>query len=390
MTGTVTRLAFAACAGWIILWRFRGGFWRADQRLPVTTSRPTAWPAVSVVIPARDEAESIAAAVRSLVAQRYGGEIDIVVVDDASTDGTADIARAAAAGSDRVGVVAGEPLPGGWTGKLWALDCGLREARRRRPDAYFVLLTDADIVHGPTVVARLVDRAVNDRLDLVSVMALLHCASGWERLLVPAFVFYFQKLYPFSRANGPERAEAAAAGGCMLVRHSALDAAGGIASIRDRLIDDCALAALIKRGGPIWLGLSRDVRSVRAYAGLADFWDMVARTAFTQLEYSWSRVGLAAVTMTLLYAVPPLATIYGLTMGAPGAAAAGIAAWLLMIGCFRPTLQLYGLAPWRGILLPVAGVLYTAMTVDSARRHRQGRGGLWKGRVFARPDGRER
>lgn len=389
MDAAVTLLAVAALGGWVVLWRYRGGFWRANQRLPVNLTMRTTWPAVSVVIPARDEVASIAAALRSLLDQRYDGEIDVIVVDDASIDGTAAVATETAAGSPRVAVIAAEPLPGGWTGKLWALDCGLRAARRRRPEAEFILLTDADIVHGPTVVARLVGLALRDGRDLVSIMAHLHCASAWERLLIPAFVFFFQKLYPFPWVNDPDRPEAAAAGGCLLVRHSALDAAGGISAVRDRLIDDCALAAAIKRRGSIWLGLSRDVRSVRAYAGLAEIWAMVARTAFTELEHSWLRLGVAVVTMTILYAVPPVALVVGVTGGAPLAVLAATLAWLLMIVCVRPTLRLYGLAAWRGALLPVAGVLYTAMTVDSARRHRQGVGGLWKGRVLATAGGRE-
>lgn len=377
----------AAGVGWLVLWRYRGGFWRADQRLPTKIGRRSAWPVVSIVIPARNEAPCIAAALRSLLVQRYGGEIDIVIVDDASTDETAAIARSAGAGSARVAVIAAEPLAAGWTGKLWALDCGLREARRRRPGAEFVLLTDADIVHGPSVVARLVDKALADRLDLVSVMALLHCANGWERLLVPAFVFYFQKLYPFRWVNDPHRPEAAGAGGCLLVRRAALEAAGGISAIRDRLIDDVALASGIKRRGPIWLGLSRDVRSVRAYTGLADVWAMVARTAFTQLDHSLPLVGIAVASMALLYALPPLAVLWGLASGSPSAFLFGAAAWVLMIRCVYPTLRLYRLAAWRGALLPLSGMLYAAMTVDSARRHRRGRGGLWKGRVFAESAG---
>jgi len=239
-------------------------------------------------------------------------------------------------------------------------------------------------------VTRLVDLALRGERDLVSVMARLHCAGRWERLLVPAFVFFFQKLYPFPWVNNPDRSEAAAAGGCMLLRRSALDAAGGVAAVRDRLIDDCALAAAIKRRGPIWLGLSADVRSVRPYNGLADVWAMVARTAFTELEQSWLRLAFAVAAMTILYVVPPVATIAGLATGSAAAALSGAGAWLLMIVCVQPTLRLYGLAAWHGVLLPVAGGLYTMMTVDSARRHCRGQGGLWKGRLVAATGGSER
>jgi hopene-associated glycosyltransferase HpnB len=385
----VTVLGLAAVfsiAIWAGLLFGRGGFWRADQRLPAVPPERPAWPAVVAVVPARNEAATIAAAVASLLGQDYSGGVRVVVVDDHSDDGTAEKARAVANGSDRLTVVTGAALPSGWTGKLWAVHQGLAAAARVAPDAVYVLLTDADIVHDPSSVRRLVAKAEAECLDLVSLMVLLHCQGFWERLLIPAFVFFFQKLYPFPRVNDPKRPEAAAAGGCMLVRRRALDAAGGVAAIRDRLIDDCALAGMIKCSGPIWLGLTKDVRSIRAYESLGDIWRMVARAAFTQLSHSWLALAGTVVGMAIVYLVPPLAVALGLATGAAVPAIVGVAAWLLMAVAYWPTLRLYGLGLGWAFALPAAGFLYTLMTLDSARRHWQGRGGSWKGRHYGKAD----
>jgi hopene-associated glycosyltransferase HpnB len=279
-------LAFASLAAWILLLVRRGGFWRADQRLASRTTARTRWPDVSAIIPARDEAETIARAVASLVAQDYPGALRVVVVDDASEDGTAARARAAASGARPVAVMESKPLPPGWVGKIWALAQGIDRAEAEAPRPTYFLLTDADVEHAPGNVRRLVDKAETEGRDLVSLMVMLHTGSFWERLLVPSFVFFFQKLYPFPWVNQPLRSEAAAAGGCMLVRRQTLDRIGGIASVRDELIDDCALAARMKAQGSIWLGLTDDTRSLREYHTLGGLWPMVTRTAFTQLEKS--------------------------------------------------------------------------------------------------------
>jgi hopene-associated glycosyltransferase HpnB len=378
--------AVAAFAIWIWLLFMRGGFWRADQRLPAAPPERPAWPVVVAVVPARNEAATIVAAVASLLGQDYPGGVRVVVVDDHSDDGTAEKARAAANGFDRLTVVIGAALPSGWTGKLWAVHQGLAAAARVAPEAVYVLLTDADIVHDPLNLRRLVAKAEAGRLDLVSLMVLLHCRGFWERLLMPAFVFFFQKLYPFPRVNDPERPEAAAAGGCMLVRRRALDAAGGVAAIRDRLIDDCALASALKRSGPIWLGLTEEVRSLRVYESLGDIWRMVARAAFTQLDHSWLALAGTVAGMTVVYMVPPLAVALGLAAGDAVSAAGGSIAWLMMAVAYGPTLRLYGLGPGWAFALPTAGVLYTLMTLDAARRHWQGRGGAWKGRHYGKAD----
>lgn len=379
--------AIVSFATWVGLLFGRGGFWRADQRLPAVPPERPAWPAVVAVVPARNEAATIAAAVASLLGQDYPGGLRVVVVDDHSDDGTAEKARAGAANApDRLTVVTGAALPAGWTGKLWAVHQGLAAAARAAPDAVYALLTDADIVHDPSSVRRLVAKAEAEHLDLVSLMVLLHCRGFWERLLIPAFVFFFQKLYPFPRVNTPERPEAAAAGGCMLVRRRVLEAAGGVAAIRDQLIDDCALAGAIKCSGPIWLGLTQDVRSLRVYESLGDIWRMVARAAFTQLGYSWLALAGTVAGMTVVYMVPPLAVALGLAAGAAVPAIAGGIAWLMMALAYWPTLRLYGLGPGWAFALPAAGFLYTLMTVDSALRHRQGRGGAWKGRHYGKAD----
>jgi hopene-associated glycosyltransferase HpnB len=383
MTSTVLMaLAGASFAAWLYLLRFRHGFWRADQRLGEPAA-PAHWPAVTAVVPARDEAATIGRVVRGLLAQHYPGPLSVVVVDDSSSDGTADLARAAADGSDRFQLVAGQPLEPGWTGKLWAMHQGIAAAEARWPETEFLLLTDADILHDPTNLRRLVAKATAERRDLVSLMVRLHCASVVEWLLIPAFVFFFQKLYPFPAANDPRNPVAAAAGGCMLVRRAALERAGGVSAIRGALIDDCALAAAIKKNGPIWIGLADHTRSLRPYRGLGDVWDMVARTAFTQLDHSVVKLIGAVLGMAFLYLVPPVALAWGVAAEYPVLAAAGAGGFALMLVAYRPTWSIYGrrLGP-AFFALPLTALLYTLSTVASALRHWRGRGGAWKGRTY--------
>jgi hopene-associated glycosyltransferase HpnB len=375
-------LAIVSLLCWLYLSCGRSGFWRADHRLPAETPELQAWPVVAAVIPARNEAESIGRAVRSLLAQDYPGVLRIVVVDDSSIDGTRTEAERAAGCSERLLVIKGEALPSGWTGKLWAVQQGVKLVAQRWPGTTYLLLTDADIEHDCANVRRLVAKAEIERHDLVSLMVRLRCQSFWERLLVPAFVFFFQKLFPFPRVNDSARREAAAAGGCMLVRRKALEAAGGIVAIRDRLIDDCALAARVKIYGSIWLGLAEETRSLRAYPRLRDFWAMVARTAFTYLDHSRFQLGMTVTTMSVMYLAPAIAAGWGLSAGNPYAATLGTVALLIMVSVFRPTLTLYRMPPGWSLALPLAAVLYILMTVDSARRIWQGRGGFWKGRTF--------
>jgi len=380
-----------ALAAWLYLLLLHGRFWLADQRLPATATAPAHWPGVVALVPARDEADVIGAAVERLLAQHYDGEFRVVVIDDESRDGTGDATRSAAGRNPqaaRLTVLRAPPREAGWVGKLWALESGRRWATAEGIAPAYWWLTDADIGHAPDTLARLVAKAEGERRALVSLMVRLWCQSAWERLLIPAFVFFFQKLYPFPRANDDHDRLAAAAGGCMLLRADSLAAAGGLAAIKGALIDDCSLAACLKpqalaEGRGIWVGLAERSHSLRPYRGLGEIWRMVARSAYTQLRHSPLLLLGTLLGMLLLYLVPPLLALTWPWHGDPVAALAALAAWLAMALAEAPTLRLYGLSPLRGLLLPLAGLLYSAMTFDSARRHWQGRGGLWKGRVAA-------
>jgi len=380
----LTVLSALALAAWIYLVFFRGGFWRADQKLPPATAM-NPWPSIAAVIPARNEAPSIGIAVESLLAQDYPGDLRVIVVDDSSTDGTAAVAHAAAAklgAADRLSVIAAPALPPGWSGKLWAVNTGLAAVP---DDRRYVLLTDADIRHAPDALKRLAAKAENGGFDLVSLMVKLNCTSFAERLLIPAFVFFFQKLYPFAWVNDRENPTAGAAGGCMLVRRAALARIGGVAAVRSALIDDCALAAALKKNGALWLGLDEDSASIRPYPRLGDIWRMVARTAYTQLRHNPALVAGTVLGMGLLYLLPPLALILFPFFGAWLAAALAGVAFVLMLLAYRPTWNLYRGDDPAIVLLPLAAMLYTAMTVDSAIRHHRGKGGAWKGRTYPTP-----
>ncbi|MBL8836374.1 MAG: glycosyltransferase [Alphaproteobacteria bacterium] len=391
--GTVlVALASASLLAWVYLFFFRHWFWRAAERLPAAPpSRPErAWPHVAVVVPARDEAATIAATLEALLAQDYPGPFTVTLVDDGSRDGTGAIAAriaAAPASAGRLRIVAGTPLPEGWSGKLWAVENGIRAVRAGEvPPPEFVFLTDADTVHGPATLRRLVGHAETQGRDMVSLMVRLACATSWEKRLTPAFVYFFQMLYPFGAVNDDRRAMAGAAGACILVRRSALERAGGIAAIRGALIDDCALAAAVKRtGGRLWLGLADDNLSLRRYPALAEFWDMVARTAYTQLRYSPLRLAGTILGLSLVFLAPPVLTLLALATADWPAVVPSGAAWALMTGSFAPILRYYRLSAVRAVALPAIATLYLGMTFDSARRHWRGRGGLWKGRTYAVP-----
>jgi hopene-associated glycosyltransferase HpnB len=370
-------LACAALAVWAYLMGGRGGFWLAADR-DVTAPAPPAWPPVVAVIPARNEADGVGQAIGSLLRQDYAGAFAIVLVDDQSTDGTAEIATAAAAAAaHRLTVLRGAALPAGWTGKLWAVRQGVEQANAHEPT--YLLLTDADIVYAPETLTRLVAQAQAKSLVLNSLMAKLRCESLAERALIPAFIFFFQMLYPFAWVNRPQRATAAAAGGCMLVRRDALHAAGGIDGIRGALIDDCAMARSLKRRGPIRLALTDRVRSIRPYRAVQDIRRMVARSAYAQLHYSPLLLAGMLAGMTLTYMAPVLLALFG-----HGAAQMlGILTWIMMAVAFQPTLRFYRRSPLWGPLLPVIALTYMAFTADSAYQHARGRGGFWKGRVQA-------
>jgi hopene-associated glycosyltransferase HpnB len=368
----------AGLAVWIYLIAGRGGFWLASER-DDDSPPPAAWPDVVAVIPARNEAEGVGETVGSLLQQDYPGAFSIVLVDDQSTDGTADIARAAAAvAPHRLTVVRGAALPAGWTGKLWAMKQGVEHADARNPG--YLLFTDADIVYASDALRRLVAEAEAKSLVLSSRMAKLNCESFAERALIPAFIFFFQMLYPFAWVNRPDHPMAGAAGGCMLLRADALRAAGGIAVIRDALIDDCALARALKQQGPIWLGLTHRVRSIRPYAQWGDIRRMVARSAYAQLNYSPLLLAGTVAGLVLTYLVPPFAALFGTGW----TQIAGITTWALMALAFQPTLRFYRLSPLWGLALPAISFLYTLYTLDSAYQYAAGKGGTWKGRVQAK------
>jgi len=377
---------------WLGLLLGWGQFWRADQRLPDLAELPelSEYPAVCAIIPARNEAELLPTTLRSLLRQSYPGPFQIIVIDDHSQDGTAAVARNLAdelKATERLTVLAGQPLPPGWSGKLWAMEQGVRQALETSPPPHYLLLTDADIDHPRHSLQQLVRYAHHHHLDLTSLMVRLRCQSFWEKALIPAFVFFFQKLYPFAWVNDPRRPMAAAAGGCILVRPQALERIGGLRRVRQALIDDCALAQAVKSTaapgqGRIWLGLTTQIHSLRPYPSLQTIWQMVARTAYTQLHYSplWLLVSL--VGMAMVYLVAPLGLGWGLMGGYGIMGFLAAITWGLMAWAYWPTLRLYRLSPIWTLALPAIALLYTLMTLDSARRHWQGQGGAWKGRVY--------
>ena len=384
MVSWLALIAGLSATAWLYLLLGHGRFWLCSERLPaVPVTGPEDWPAVAAVVPARDEEETIAAVIESLLAQDYPGRLSVTLVDDRSTDATRARAEAAARGAAALTVMTGEPLPAGWSGKLWALHQGIARATRDQPEIGYVFLSDADIAHAPDTLRRLIAKAEGEGRDLVSLMARLNCETVWERLLIPAFVFFFQKLYPFPRANSARSTVAAAAGGCVLIRRSALERIGGIAAIRGALIDDCTLARAVKRGGGrLWLGLADGTRSLRVYRDLEPIWMMVARSAFTQLRYSALLLLGTVLGMTLLYLVPPLALLTAALHGDGPAALLAAGAWLVMTICYLPTVLYYRQRTAAALTLPLAALLYLGMTLDSARRHWWGRGSRWKGRDY--------
>lgn len=372
-------LGLLALAIWIYLLVARGGFWLARDRDDITPpAEPARWPSVVAVVPARNEADVIAQSIGSLLAQDYPGPFRVVLVDDGSSDGTAAAARALA-GEDRLTILTGAPLPAGWTGKLWAQAQGVKVAGT--PD--YLLLTDADIGHAPDTLRSLVARAEAGGHALVSLMAQLSSTNRAERFLIPAFVFFFQMLYPFAWVSRPDRREAAAAGGCMLARRTALEQAGGIAAIRAEIIDDCALGRRLKQVGPIRLSLTRRAASLRPYGSVAEIGRMVSRSAYAQLHYSPLLLAGTVIGMVLTYLAAPALAIFG----SGWAQLCGALAWLLMAVSFQPVLRFYRVSPLWGLALPVIGATYTFFTLQSALQVWRGKGGMWKGRSQAMAGG---
>ena len=383
MTASLT-IACLALGVWIYLIFCRGGFWLAGERDSADQfSRPEGgdWPAVTVIIPARDEAAMLTQGLGSILAQDYP-KLSVILVDDDSSDGTAAAARQVSIKAGReVVILQGKALPTSWTGKLWALHQGINHAGDMKPSPHYLLLTDADILYAPGAIKRLVMRAKTNGFVLTSLMAKLQCESFAERALIPAFVFFFQMLYPFAWVNDRSARTAAAAGGCMLVERLALEKAGGVDSIRGALIDDCALARVLKAEGPIWLGLSDQVRSLRKYPEIDDIGHMVARSAYAQLRYSPLLLGATMAGMAVTYLAPPFLAFFA----SYPANAAAASAWALMMLAFLPMLRFYRLSPLWGAALPLIAATYSAFTLKSSYEHWRGRGGRWKGRNQALP-----
>jgi hopene-associated glycosyltransferase HpnB len=376
-------LALLPVLVWLYLTLARGGFWQVSRLLSTDVAPLGVSARVVAVIPARNEAAVVGFAVQSLLAQQFAGELHLIVVDDASTDGTADLVRAAAvkAGAiKRVTLVTGAGPDPGWSGKVSAMARGVAAAGALQPD--YLLFTDADIHHEPDHVARLVAAARLLNTDLLSSMVQLTVRSGAECWLIPAFVFFFLKLYPPAWIACAGAATAGAAGGCMLVRPQSLARSGGLAAIRAQIIDDCSLAASIKRsGGRVCLGLTRKARSLRPYGSLREIGLMISRTAFNQLRHSWLLLLGTILGLVATYLLPPMLLFTGSHAGMAG----GLAAWALMSLCYAPMVRFYRLNPLWTLTLPAAAVFYAGATVFSAWQYQRGRGGQWKGRAQDAP-----
>jgi len=375
----LTIFALLSLLIWVYLTFFNGGYWLASERL-LPTPEPERWPSVIAVIPARDEAMSIGPVIASHMATAYPGAFEVVLVDDQSSDGTGQIARAAANDDRPFTLVEGRDRAPGWTGKLWSLQTGLATLAHKPSD--YLLLTDADIVHAPGTLTSLVAKAESDERSLVSLMARLDSRGLWGGLLMPAFVFFFQQLYPFPRANDPASSVAASAGGCVLIKREIFEAAGGVEAIKGEIIDDCALARTIKQADPkhrIWIGLAGDeVVSLRDNRPLSSVWTMVERSAFVQLNKSYVMLAGSAIGLLLMYLAPLMAIALGGTM----AVLLGLTSIFVMAASYLPTLKLYDQASWKAFGVPVAGLLYLAMTLSSGWQAFRGNAAKWKGRTY--------
>lgn len=379
MIGTLI-LSFLPLAIWLVLVFGRHFFWRFRERDDVREPpSPARWPSVTAIVPARDEAETIVRTLKSLAAQDYPGPFRIILVDDQSTDGTADLARALQ--DSRINVVSGAEHPSGWTGKLFALSQGVTAATAWNAPEY-LWFTDADIEHSPDNLRALVSRAENGGLVLTSLMARLNCTSWAEKFLIPAFVYFFAKLYPFRAVNDPKNRMAGAAGGCMLIRAKALEQAGGVEAIRSEIIDDCAMGRLMKQQGPVWLGLTNRAVSMRPYPKMADIHAMISRTAYAQLHYSPLLLTGTLIGLFIVYLLPVVDLFFGRWLGGL-AALCGAITWALMAVSFQPILRFYHRSPFWGLMLPFIGAVYGWYTLDSGLQHARGKGGMWKGRAQA-------
>ena len=375
-----------SCFIWIYLLVFHHRFWLSNQVLkPGSQLRDGEWPDVVVIIPARNEAETIELVAKSHLENEYQGKLDLIVVDDQSSDGTGNLVRAL--GSNRAHVIEGKDLPSGWSGKLWAVNNGLEAAQEIAPNAAYVLLTDADIEHAPRTLSRLVAKAAQEEKVMVSIMAMLDARGFWGGLLMPAFIFFFQKLYPFPAINNPASAIGGAAGGCMLIERKTLDEIGGVETIKGDLIDDCALGKALKDPNgakrSIWLGFDDGIVSLRDNRELHTIWKMVARTAFTQLKFSNLLLVGSVLGMALTYLAALMVIISLPLHGSNLAFFLGLLAYFGMVLAYVPTLRRYKKSWLWALILPLSAIVYMMMTISSALNHWRGRGGAWKGRTYS-------
>lgn len=375
-----TLIATIPLAIWVYLFFLRGNFWQLQEDKTEPESLDL-WPRVVVIVPARNEAETIARSVASLAKQNYPGEFSVIVVDDHSEDGTAEFALKAAeeAGAPgRIAVHSAADLPPGWTGKVWAMNEGVRAAANKAPDLFW--FTDADIVHAPDTLQRLVYRAQDDSLDLASLMVLLQAKTFPERLLIPPFLYFFLMLYPPQWIADSKSSTAGAAGGCILLRRNALERIGGFEAIRGEVIDDCSLARAVKKsGGKIWMGLTRASVSLRGYGSFSEIRDLIARTAFTQLRYSFFLLIGTLIALFVTYVLP----LISFFQGEDPAWFLAATAICLMAVSFGVTVRFYNLRFFWALTLPIAATFYAYATGVSALRYWLGRGGQWKGRSQA-------
>ncbi|HEX7284896.1 MAG TPA: glycosyltransferase [Candidatus Angelobacter sp.] len=365
---------------WIYLAAAHGRFWQIKRFTPTPTTATGQAKSIAVIVPARNEAEFVGQCISSLLLQEGGHRIRVFLVDDGSSDGTADVACQTAEAEGKpelLTVLPGKPLAAGWSGKLWAVEQGVESARELNPD--FLLLTDADIEHGPRSLATLITVAESGGFDVASFMVKLYCRSLGERALIPAFVYFFFQLYPPAWISSPWRSTAGAAGGSILIRPAALERAGGIAAVRNEIIDDCALARAVKRsGGKVWLGTTQETKSIRPYGNWKEVGRMISRSAFNQLQHSTWLLLLALAGMTITYLLPPALTLLG---GRSLPALLGAAAWATMAWTFLPIVRFYRLSPLWSLALPLIAIFYMGTTFHSAFKFWTGKGGEWKGRV---------
>ena len=381
-------ISIAALAAWVHMTWFRANFWRAGPLLEAAPA-PDAPPPVTILIPARNEADTIGPVISAHFASSYPGDFQILLIDDHSNDGTAERARAAAqlAGADdRLTIINAPDLPVGWTGKLWAQHTGYQHICAYHEETGYVLLCDADIKASPELLSSLIAKAESENLQLVSLMARLDMRGLWASLLMPAFVYFFKMIYPFARVNERLEKQGGAAGGCMLVRRANLDKIDGFKSVRNNLIDDCTLAQALKDGDltrGIWLGMAdSEAVSLRDNRQLGSIWEMIARTAFAQLRFSPILLAGSLLGLAVTFLAPILLVILTPYHGSLLAGLCGHGACYLMARTYVPTLNHYGFPAWRALTLPGAAILYMGMTISSALRHWRGRGGQWKGRVY--------